>query len=247
VTGPVTVTGGASWCLRGTADNGVRDGAYRGRAVVVPDGRALLVVNRLGMESYLRGVVPSEMPSAWPAEALEAQAVIARSYALRGLRPASPYDVFADVRSQVFGGIAREVPPPTAAVTPPRAQVVTAGGQVAQTFFFSTSGGRTAANEEIWGGTPISYLRSVDDPHDDLSPSHDWTARFTDKSASRKLRSLGAGPLQSMDVTARTASGRAATVELTGEDATVAVAASRIQALLGLRSTWFDVTETPGA
>jgi stage II sporulation protein D len=245
VVGPVTVTGGPSWCLRGIADNGVRDGAYRGRAVISPDGRALLVVNRLGMESYLRGVVPSEMPSAWPAEALEAQAVIARSYALRSLRPASPYDVYADVRSQVYGGIDREVPSTTAAVTATRAEVVTAGGQVAQTFFFSTSGGRTAGNEEVWGGTPISYLRSVDDPHDDLSPYHDWTARFTDKVARRKLRSLGAGTVQSLKVTARTASGRAATVDVTGKDATVSVPASRIQILLGLRSTWFDVTESP--
>jgi stage II sporulation protein D len=247
VVAPVTVTGGPSWCLRGTADNGVRDGAYRGSAVVQPDGRALLVVNRLGMESYLRGVVPSEMPAAWPAEALEAQAVIARSYALRGLRPASPYDVFADVRSQVYGGIDREVPATTAAVTATRGEVVTAGGQVAQTFFFSSSGGRTAANEEVWGGTPIAYLRSIDDPHDDLSPYHDWTVRLSDSTARRKLRSLGLGALQSMEVTAHTPSGRAATVDVTGQDATASVPAARIQALLGLRSTWFEVTGTPDA
>jgi stage II sporulation protein D len=245
VTGPVTVTGGASWCLRGTADNGVRDGAYRGRAIIRPDGRALQVVNRLGMESYLRGVVPSEMPAAWPAEALQAQAVIARSYALRGRRPTAPYDVYADVRSQVYGGIDREVPAATAAVTATRAEVVTAGGEVAQTFFFSTSGGRTAGNEEIWGGMPIAYLRSVDDPHDDLSPYHDWTARFTERTARRKLKSLGVGELESLAVTASTPSGRAATVEVTGADATVSVPAGRIQALLGLRSTWFGVTESP--
>jgi stage II sporulation protein D len=245
VAGPVTVTGGASWCLRGMAQNGVRDGAYRGSAVLQPDGRALLVINRLGLESYLRGVVPSEMPSAWPAEALEAQAVIARSYALRGLRPASAYDVFADTRSQVYGGIDREVPATTAAVTATRSQVVTAGGQVAQTFFFSTSGGRTAANEEVWGGTPIGYLRSVDDPHDDLSPYHDWTARFTDQAAARKLRSLGAGKLQTLRVSARTPSGRAATVDVTGDSASVSVPAARIEALLGLRSTWFAVTRSP--
>ena len=69
--------------------------------------------------------------------------------------------------------------PPTRPSKATRAGVVMAGGQIAQTFFFSTSGGRTATNEEAFGGTPISYLRSVDDPHDDLSPYHDWTARFT--------------------------------------------------------------------
>ena len=244
LTGPVTATGGSSWCLRGAAQNGVRDGFYRGSARLIADGRALLVVNRVGLESYLRGVVPSEMPSSWPAEALQAQAVIARSYALRSRRAATfPYDVFADVRSQVYGGLAREVPSTTAAVTATKRQVVTAGGTVAQTFFFSTSGGRTATNEEVWGGVPIAYLRSVDDPHDDLSPYHDWTARFTDAAARRKLRSLGVGAVRDMAVTTRTPSGRAATIEVRGKDATVEVAASRIQALLGLRSTWFDVAK----
>jgi stage II sporulation protein D len=244
VTPPATVSGGPSFCLRGSAENGVRDGAYRGSARLIPDGRALLVVNRVGLESYLRGVVPSEMPSGWPAEALQAQAVIARSYALRARRSGtSPYDVFADVRSQVYGGLAREVPSTTAAVTATRAQVVTAGGTVAQTFFSSTSGGRTATNEEVWGGLPIAYLRSVDDPHDDLSPYHDWTARFTDATARRKLRGLGAGRFRDMAVTARTPSGRAATVEVRGADKTVEVPASRIQVLLGLRSTWFDVAK----
>jgi stage II sporulation protein D len=185
------------------------------------------------------------MPSTWPPEALETQAVIARSYALRGLRPASPYDVFADTRSQVYGGVDRETTATTAAVSATRAELVTAGGEIAQTFFFSTSGGRTANNEDVFGGVPIGYLRSVDDPHDDLSPYHDWTARFTDKVARRKLRGLGVGTLQSLEVIATTPSGRAATVEAVGKDGTIDVPASRIQVLLGLRSTWFDVTESP--
>jgi stage II sporulation protein D len=242
---PVTFSGGASWCLRGMAQNGVRDGAYRGRAVVQPDGRALFVVNSVGMESYLRGVVPSEMPSAWPAEALESQAVIARSYALRSLRPTSAYDVYADTRSQVYGGVDREATSTDAAVRATRAQVVVSGGQVAQTFFFSTSGGRTAANDEVWGGAPISYLRSVDDPHDDLSPYHDWTTRFTDGAAKRKLRSLGVGAPQKLSVASRTPSGRAATVEVDGKTTSVTVSAGQIAALLDLRSVWFSVKESP--
>jgi stage II sporulation protein D len=240
VTAPLTVSGGDTWCLRGRR--------YRGRARLIRDGRALLVVNSVGLESYLRGVVAAEMPASWPPEALAAQAVIARSYALRGRRPAtSPYDVFADVRSQVYGGVGSETTSTDAAVRATRRKVVTAGGLVAQTFFFSTSGGRTAANEEVWGGAPISYLRSVDDPHDDLSPYHRWTATFTDRQAARKLRPLGAGSVESVRVASRTASGRAARVELRGADTTVTVSAARIQFLLGLRSTWFSVARSPGA
>src|SRR4051794_11905351 len=98
VVAPLTVTGGASWCLRGTADNGVNGGAYRGRALISLDRRAMLVVNRLSVESYLRGVVPSEMPASWPAEALRAQAEDARFYALPGLRPSAAFAEFSENR-----------------------------------------------------------------------------------------------------------------------------------------------------
>ena len=155
----------------------------------------MLAVNRLSLERYLYGVIAAEMPASWPAEALKAQAVVARSYALRSLRPGSSYDVFADVRSQVYRGVAAETAATTAAVRGTRARVVSAGGEVAQTFFFSTSGGRTATNEEAFGGAPLSYLRSVDDPHDDLSPYHTWTATFSEREANRRLRTVLLGDL----------------------------------------------------
>ena len=185
---PVTVTGGTTTILHGAAENGRSDGTYRSRMVLERDGGAVLASNHVSLEHYLYGVVPVEMPASWPAEALKAQAVVARSYALTSRRPGEPYDVFADVRSQVYGGVDVEVPSTTAAVRATRAAVVTAGGQVAQTFFFSTSGGRTAANEEGFGGTPLSYLRSVEDPHDDLSRFHTWAVHFT-----RARRSAGCG------------------------------------------------------
>ena len=86
-----------------------RDGSYRGALRLHrDDGRTILVVNELGLESYLQGVVAAEMPSTWAAEALKAQAVVARSYALRSRRPDRVFDVFADVRSQVYRGVAGE-------------------------------------------------------------------------------------------------------------------------------------------
>src|SRR4030095_4945119 len=84
---PVTVTGRANTTLRGAAENGLRNGIYRGRMVLTRDARALLAVNTVGLEQYLYGVVPAEMPASWPGEALKAQAVVARSYALRGRLP----------------------------------------------------------------------------------------------------------------------------------------------------------------
>ncbi len=220
--------------------NGVRDGAYRGSAQLLPDGRAILVVNRVGLEGYLRGVVPAEMPASWPAQALAAQADIARSYALRARNAAAPYDVFADTRSQMYGGLGSEVAAASAAVDATRGEVVTYGGEVAQTFFFSSSGGRTAANDEIWGGAAVPYLRSVDDPYDRLSPYHRWTASFSDRDAAHRLAGVAPGKLRSLKVVARTASGRAAVVAVRGRKGTAQVPASTVEAALGLRSQWFS-------
>jgi stage II sporulation protein D len=238
---PVSVSGGTSTCLRGGAENGVRDGAYHGRMVLARDGAGLLAVNELSLEHYLYGVVPGEMPSSWPAEALAAQAVIARSYAIRSLRPTAAFDVYADVRSQMYRGVAGEAASTTAAVRATRARVVVAGGEVAQTFYFSTSGGRTSANEDEWGGAPISYLRSVEDPHDDLSPYHTWEVRLRERDVRRRLRGLTPGDYEGLAVASRTASGRAATVDIVGSGGTNTVPAATIRTRLGLRSTWFSV------
>jgi stage II sporulation protein D len=153
--------------------------------------------------------------------------------------------VFADVRSQVYRGVLAEVASTTAAVQATRGRVVTVGGQVAQTFFFSTSGGRTAANEEGFGGIPIAYLRSVEDPHDDLSPVHTWTARFTRREAERKLGSLVTGRLRLLEVATRSPSGRAATVLIRGSGGDRTVSAASVRTALGLRSTWIERIEGP--
>ena len=242
---PVRVTGGSTTKLHGLAENGRRGGTYRGRMVLSRDGSGVLAVNHVSLEHYLYGVVPVEMPASWPEEALKAQAVVARSYALTSRRTGEAFDVYADVRSQVYGGVSVEVDSTTAAVRATRARVVTVGGAVAQAFFFSTSGGRTASNEEGFGGAPLSYLRSVDDPHDDLSPVHTWTARFTRRDAERELRTVLAGRLRGLRVTSRSPSGRAVTVEIQGSRGDRIASAATVRTLLGLRSTWITDVRGP--
>jgi stage II sporulation protein D len=242
---PVTVTGGSSTVLHGRAENFLSNGVYRGRMVLNREGGSVLAVNHVSLEHYLYGVVPAEMPAGWPAEALRAQAVVARSYALTSRRAGGTWDVYADVRSQVYRGVLSEIDASTAAVRDTRARVVTVGGQVAQTFFFSTSGGRTASNEEGFGGAPLAYLRSVEDPHDDLSPVHTWTARFSRREAQRKLGSLVSGRLQGLEVASRTPSGRAATVLVRGSRGDQTVSAASVRTALGLRSTWLEAISGP--
>jgi len=245
---PVRVTGGASVCVRGTAINGVRNGSYRGAMHLHrDDGRSVLAVDDVGLESYLQGVVAAEMPSSWATEALKAQAVVARSYALRSRRADSVFDVYPDVRSQVYRGIAGEDARAIAAVRATRRLAVRYGVEIAQTFFHSTSGGRTAGNEEgFGGGLPIPYLRPVEDAHDDISPVHTWSVRLTDAQMAKALREVRHGALQDVRVTSTTPTGRVATADVVGEEGIAPVSGLELRRLLDLRSHWFTIRREPG-
>ena len=105
--------------------------AYRGRLTVLAAGATVQVVDVVALEAYVKGVVPAEMPSGWPAAALQAQAVAARSYALANLQKGRPYDLYGDSRSQVYGGVAAETPTAVAAVASTGGRVVLWGGRVA--------------------------------------------------------------------------------------------------------------------
>jgi stage II sporulation protein D len=212
--------------------------AYRG-TLRVSGGKAVRVVNIVGLEQYLWGVVPSEMPDTWPAEALASQAIVARTYALTHLQGGGDFDVYPDTRSQVYGGIAAESPPAREAVTGTAGQVVLYKGELAQTFFFSSSGGRTANVENVWGSKPTPYLVSVPDPYDTLSPYHDWgPLRMGGQQLGKRLHSHGA----LLDVrTSAGPDGRVRSVTLIGSKGNRTVSGSRVRVALGLRSTWFTI------
>src|SRR3954449_1163637 len=143
LTAPVRASGTLK--LLGKAENGVNNGGYRGALDLSLDGTNVLAVNDLALEDYLLGVVAGEMPASWPAQALAVQAVAARSYALKHLAASGAFDVYADTRSQVYGGITGEAAAASAAVRATRGLAVMAGDAVAETLFHSSSGGRTAA------------------------------------------------------------------------------------------------------
>ena len=249
---PVRATGTAAVRLLGRAENGVSDGRYRGAVRLLRDGTdedgadaprgAIVAVNDVDLEHYLYGVVPGEMPAAWHPEALKAQAVVARSYALRSRSAARAWDVWADTRSQMYRGLGAEQPSSTAAVRATRRLAVYAGTTIAQTFFFSTSGGRTAAIEEVWNAAPLSYLRSTEDPFDAISPYHTWTVRLTDSQVAKRLDRVLDGELLDVAVVATTPSGRVAALRVSGTLGTRDIRGDAARTLLGLRSTWFSVT-----
>jgi stage II sporulation protein D len=211
--------------------------AYRGRLNVSSDGKLVQVIDTLGLESYLKGVVPAEMPSSWPVEALKAQAVAARSYALANVTTGRAFDLYSDTRSQVFGGVKAENAATSAAVDATKGQVVLYKGKVANTLFFSTSGGRTASALESTG-LSVPYLVPVADPYDSASPYHDWGPVLFDATAVAKQFKLGSPIVDLQSTTGPSGRVKALTV-VSGDDTQVTLTGNQVRGALELRSTWF--------
>ena len=238
------VFGGASVRLRGGAMNGVRNGYYRGSLEIrTAVGPGLNAINTVGVEDYLQGVVPSESPSIWPAAALQAQAVAARSYAIATRVSGRQFDQYPDTRSQVYRGLAAETPTATAAVDATRGEVLMYGDEVATTYFFSTSGGYTENVENVFRGSdPKPWLRGVRDPYDNLSPYHRWGPYVWSKRIlARKLGSLVRGRLRGVDVLQRGVSPRVVRARVRGSRGNSLVTGSGLRSSLGLRDSWIYI------
>jgi len=210
---------------------------YRGSIQIDVSAGKLRAINMVGLEQYLYGVVPSEMPYTWHPEALKAQAIAARSYAL-ATRRTGAFDLYPDTRSQVYLGIEHEKPSTNAAVNATAGQVVLYDGEVAKTYFFSSSGGRTASADDVWG-EPVPYLVSVPDPYDSISPHHDWGPYvFTGTKLAKMLKMKG----QVVDLQPElNSSGRIKVLNVIGTKGTLAVPGAVLRKKMGLRSTWFSV------
>lgn len=210
---------------------------FRGSLIVSSNGKTLSVVNRVSIESYVRGVVSSEMPHDWPLEAVKAQAVAARSYALSHRR-GGDFDVYADTRDQVYGGVLAETPIGNEAVAETRRQVLLYGGKVASTYFFSSSGGRTAAASDVFSNVkPTPYLVSVPDPYDTASPYHTWGPVVVRAAvAGKELHVAGLSDLWPVPQ-----AGRARLVVAVGRAGEAEIPAADFRRALGLRSTWVTI------
>jgi stage II sporulation protein D len=169
-------------------------------------------VNRLGLEAYLLGVVSSEMGRRAPGdqEALDAQAIVSRTYALRNLGrwKAKGFDLTAGINDQVYGGQSVETPEGRLAVTSTRGRVLTYNGAPIEAFFYSTCGGRTAEGAEVFRGAARPYLRSIADESEtgsvycSISPRYRWREEWTGEALRATLqRNLPpVGGLRSEDV-----------------------------------------------
>jgi stage II sporulation protein D len=235
-TAPLQVDGGADGLvLKGR-------GGYRGILELRPGAFGVNVVNALRLDDYVRGVVAAESPSSWPLEALKAQAVASRTYAITTSKGGNGFDQYADTRSQVYGGIGSETPSTDQAVAETAGQVVTYEGRPVTTYFFSTSGGRTENVENVFGGEASPWLRSVEDPYDNVSPRHRWKLSMTLASAQARLSGLVKGRFRGVKVVKRGASPRVISADVIGTRGRTRVTGSTLRSRFGLYDTWASYT-----
>jgi stage II sporulation protein D len=216
-------------------------GTYRGMLEFRPDTfGGVNAINAVSLEEYVAGVVSRESPSSWPAEALKAQAVAARTYAITTSKAGNGFEQYADTRSQVYGGVAAETASTNQAVADTRGQVVTYDGEPVVTFFFSTSGGRTENVENTnVGAGPQPHLKSVSDPFDDVSPKHRWTpVKLTRAQAAAKLSGLVKGRFKGIQVVKRGRSPRIVAADVVGSAGRTRVDGVTLRGRLGLLDTW---------
>ena len=206
---------------------------YRGRLQLLVRGGQVQVVNHLGIETYLTSVVGSEMPHKWPLPALQAQAVAARTYALRQRGKAGDFDVKATVSSQVYRGVESETPSTIEAVESTRSLVLVHAGRLINAVFHSSSGGATEPSGEVWRNQ-LPYLVSVAD-HDQHSPVHRWNKRFDDDELRDLFREIGG--VKRLQVLKTSSTGRVRTARVQGPHGSLVLTGRELRKRLGLKST----------
>jgi stage II sporulation protein D len=218
------------------------DMQVRGDVVVRPYKDGLQLINVIPLEDYLAAVLGSEMPVSFPPEALKAQAVAARTYALQKKLEAygSPFHMGSSVLHQVYGGLNREDPRTLAAVEATRGEVLTYELAPIEAYFHASCGGRTESGQDALQ-RDLPYLRAVDCPCGRL-PASRWSATVSDS----ELRAALGQSTEGFRVTSRTATHRVNRVATSGGHSLDGATLRRKLGYTKLKSLGFDVERTSG-
>ncbi len=245
---------------------------YRGKLKVKLKSSNLKVVNYVGLDDYLRGVVPAEMPASWPSAALEAQTVASRSYAVRRLHPSrGAFDLYDDSRSQVYRGTKVETTKTNGIIDGAPGAILMSGSSVVNALYHSTGGGATESNEYAFvssGGKvvagKVSYLRGVEDrapdgsAYDAAAPYYAWTtSQISRETLSAMMQAdprTNVGDLHRLNLTHRGVSGRLYRIKIYGSEGRKIVSADVFRAVYNahrpagtrpLRSNLFNLAPLP--
>ncbi|MDF2676407.1 MAG: SpoIID/LytB protein [Bacillota bacterium] len=218
---------------------------YRGMmAFNIINNADLISINKVDVESYLYGVVPCESPSSWPLDALKAQTLAARTYAVANLKRYNlyGYDLNDDVSSQVYGGFLSEKNSTNIAVETTKGEMIYYNGKLIDAVFHSTSGGSTENSENVWQ-YEIPYLRGVDDTYSNISPRTVWQKIYTKDQLIARLRlyDYDVNEIYDVKITKVTENNRAYECIFYTDKGEITIYKDLIRSVLGVDSLWLTV------
>ncbi|RUR83315.1 SpoIID/LytB domain-containing protein [Chlorogloeopsis fritschii PCC 9212] len=225
----------------------IGDRWYRGRTLVVPTEKGLTAVNWVDLEEYLYSVLGGEVDARWPQEALKAQAIAARTYALykREKERNNPiYDLGKTPdRWQIYKGVISESPTTYAAVDGTAGKVLTYQNRIILSAFHACSGGHTENVEDVWGN-PLPYLRAVPDFDQNIQQCN-WVRSFSPAEISAKFPEVG--NVKQIIPEKRSRYGSVKSLKIVGDKGEKMLKGEEVRTALKLRSTRFNVSNGNGA
>lgn len=219
--------------------------AYRGKiALNIIDDIKLLTINHVELENYLYGVVPNEISASWGMEALKAQALAARTYAVCNIKPRQIYDMEDNQNSQVYMGYDYEKSSTTKAVNETAGEMIYYDNKLIQAFYHSTSGGSTENSENVWFES-LPYLRGVEDEfsNNSGSPYNSWQTTYYKEDIIRNLNLDGndVDELYGIEIKKVSENNRVIECIFLTDAGEISYKKENARLLLGLKSSWFSI------
>ena len=234
-------------CIKGNRGFVRVNGAkYRGEIDIIKHTFSIYFINKVSLEDYVKGVVPSEMPESFNIEALKAQAVASRTYVLSRMRSSNLYDVTSTPDTQAYLGMDRETEKTNKAVSETEGEVLMYGGKIITAVYHSTSGGFTENNENVWNSPPVPYLRGVESPYEERSPHFSWKKYVTNYRVQMVIKKYieennlpPIGEVLGFKILKKGVSPRVVLIEVIGRFGRLNLRGTTFSNLFGLKSTWF--------
>ncbi len=226
---------------------------YRDYITFLNNRANVLIINHIDIENYLFGVLPREIPASSPADALKAQAIIARSYTHTTLKKHinDGYDLCSTTHCQVYGGYEWEHSATNQAIIHTYGEYITYNGEIINTPYHSNSGGYTESSEKVWGGK-LPYLVGVEDRFSLDSPNSNWTIKLTPRELGDKLvaNGISIGEVIELKIIGTTDSDRVEKIKIIGSTGEEVLTGEKLRSIIGasdLKSTLFSINKEGSA
>lgn len=225
----------------------IEEDRYRDYIKLVNKNNEIMVINHVALENYLYGVVPREMPSTFHLEALKAQAIASRTYAIHNINKhgIDGYSLCDTTHCQVYSGADGEKPTTNLAVDETRGILAYYNGEIIDAQYHSTSSGYTEDSSNIWGGN-LPYLKSVEDNFSTEAPYSNWSLSINIRDLNNKLIASGIniGQVKGIEELSTTSTGKVDKLKIIGTIGDQIITATKFRSMVGtniLKSEWFSI------